>query len=269
LGAWTFPGPNPITQYVLGLELRAPISQETLKAVASSHRLFRHDLPRATQQQAVTLQMGVGASPNFTAGVGGVTFDRISPDGTIFAGLTLLPNQVTYTVGRYRRWREHWPVAERILGTLFQLLPSDIVVNAFILHSVNKFSCDEDDAIDVSNLISADDGLVSRNLIRCRDLAHSFHGFQVPQTDPPGSRIDNINVTLTGGGKSFEAEVTFNLRLLPSVAPALASVIDNSLDGCMLGYEQVFRRLHERNNVLFKQVIVRSAWCSIPGLEGV
>ncbi len=212
---WTHPAPNPIIGYAVGVELLPVLSAETIKEISALGVMLSEDLPRKTEQQAFMFQVGQ-PQPVPQSSIGGVIFDEIERDGTMKRQLSVMPNTIMYTVARYPRWAEFWPVAERMIGTVLNIASRNSSPSAIVLVANNQFSWsgDEDD-IDFTQLIRQDCDLIASNVLKQRRLCHSFHGFLLPISAPAGRRIDNVNFTVGQRvGDRNPADLNFSLRLM-------------------------------------------------------
>jgi uncharacterized protein (TIGR04255 family) len=272
--SWSFQGSNPITGYTVGLELNGVLPSDVLARVSALGQSFVNDLPRKVEQQAFGFGFPfptiLGQSPPPNRIINGVLFDALERDGTALRQLSVLPNSVTYNTLRYERWKEYWPLPERLLGTVARVILPDVAVSAFMLNAANRFTLSEDRSdMPVNELIRDGCKFVSPDILNKRAPCHSFYGFVSPSKDPPGQMIDNVNVAVTEVGASDSkrwADVNISFRLL------LASPISNYASLFTEAPDQpsevtrIFRILHDLNNKLFVEILKQEICDSIPGL---
>jgi uncharacterized protein (TIGR04255 family) len=274
---WCYNGPNPIINYAVAVEFRAPLPQTTLKAISTGHAKVRGDLPRRVEQPSITFQMagpqlrfgGAPLTPTPIQGLGGVIFDTLNPDGTMRAALAVNPMSVTYMTSHYPRWVEFWPVAERLFEVVVEMISPAPQISSLTLNAINKFRpCESAVAPLLDSLISRHSPYIAPNLLTSKGFGHSFHGFVKDSVDPDGQTTINVNVGWSpGADKKTEVDITFQLRR-SFVSPLSAATVFDQGGGIsceLLG--TLFLDLHKQNNQMFQEVVDHRICSQIPGLN--
>jgi uncharacterized protein (TIGR04255 family) len=269
MGNWTYNGPNALVSYTVGIDF-GQLSPATVRQVSALHPQFKRDLPRRSEQQAITFVMGgfpVAQSP--TPQISGVVFDSLMPDGQTRAALSIGPNAVGYMVAEYTRWAEFWPVAERLLGAVAKVVMVEAPAQALILIANNRFEWSEPSgSIDIAALIRPNPQYVAPYVLRCKGPCHSFHGYQESQADPSGDRTDNVifsAMTLPEG--RTVADLNFNIRLaLHRPIAKVDELLANGTSGGRSPLEVALWKLHELNKDLFRATICSEVGADMPGL---
>jgi len=120
---WIFDEPNPVTKFIISMEMRDPIASGILRQISEIHGRFRQELPRKIEQQMLTLPLPlqpfgtlVAQQINVPQQLGGLIFDFVGPIGIKLRALNIIQNRVIYMTAQYNRWEETWPLARRILS---------------------------------------------------------------------------------------------------------------------------------------------------------
>jgi uncharacterized protein (TIGR04255 family) len=263
---WTYEGPNPIVGYAVGFQLRQPLVSEVLRKVSALHGRFRRELPRRVEQQALTFQVGGGPQSQPSVEMGGVTFDYLKPDGSTRAALIVLQRSVSYMVSDYSRWLEFWPVAERMLTEVGRAALPETAVEGLTLVANNRFewSGRSDDGR-LATLLRAQPSYVADHILDCAGACHSNHGYFATNEDPPGQRLDNINLAVFIQANSKLLHLDFDIRLtLTEPVADMGMLFDGSSGPSFLA--RSLDSLHNLNKCLMSKVLLESVAESIPGL---
>jgi uncharacterized protein (TIGR04255 family) len=269
---WSFDRPNPITGYTVGFELSTVLSPDALSRVSALGPSLADDLPRKLENPGFAFPVVlVPGQPSLQNRIGGgILFDELDRDGTPRKQLSVLPNSVTYRTSRYERWKEYWPVAERILGQVANVILQNSSISAFTLSAANKFTLNGDQSdIPIDELIRGGCRFVSTDLLKKRTPCHSFYGFMSRFDSPPGQMIDNINIVVQGNGMDdnrFWVDLAFTFRLIlttPMTTNDSPFVESSDLPSLAA---TIFHKLHQHNNLLFAEVVSQEICNRIPGL---
>jgi len=186
LGHWRFNEPNPIVGYTVGIEFKKPLTPPTLRRISGLHGQLKRELPRRSEQQAVTIQMGGSPQMPAHAELSGVVFDRLKPDGNPQQALSVSQAVATYMTSDYTRWAEFWPVADRLLRAVGDIVLAETAVRAVLLMANNRFEwAGTPGNIDVASLLKKDPRYVAQHVLDCTGPCHSFHGYVVQNRSPP------------------------------------------------------------------------------------
>ena len=271
-GRWSFKGPNPITGYTVGLELSAHLLPDVVAQVSALGPALANDLPRKAEQSGLSFPMPFPLPRTPQVGprqLFGVVFDELDRDGTVLKQLSVQANVVTYMTLRYERWKEYWPVAERILKQVAGVVMPRISVSAFVLNATNRFALEGNQAdIPIDQLIRKGSKYISPDMLSKKAPCHCLYGFLLQSNQPPGTRIDNLNISIGGTeaeGRHYWADITISFRLLMKSPISDTSILFGDEEGPDSA-AGIFQKLHEANNMLFADVLKQEICRNIPGL---
>jgi uncharacterized protein (TIGR04255 family) len=275
MAGWTYNGTNPIVGYTVGIEFGRPLRPATIRQISALHGRFKQELPRRVEQQAITFQMGipfqqmgVAAPSSPPAELGGVVFDSLLPDGRTRSALSVNQTAASYTTSQYTRWVEFRPVAERLLSEVGKVALSETPAKGLLVAANNRFEWGAGADFDISKLIRPEPKYVAPFVLQCLGPCHSFHGYAIPHSDPPGNRIDNIFLTVNRSAEGAAVlDLNFNLRLQmtreitdPDELFETASTKQHS------PLARALLTLHELNKALLRDILLESVAESIQGL---
>jgi hypothetical protein len=267
---WTFEGRNPIVGYSIGFELAGILSPDALRQVSALGPALAKDLPRKVDQQAITFQMGVfqpSSQPH--RAIGGVVFDELDRDGTVLKQLIVSPNSVTYHTARYERWAEYWPVAERILNLVANVIMHHTGVSGFLLNAANKFELSGDQTIlPMDELIRPGCRFIAPDLLEKKGPCHCFYGFMSDFLDPPGKRIDNVNFSVGAGDPTpYWVDLVINVRLILNEPIRESRLLFGRAPAQGHRATDIFGTMHEVNNALFADILTQDLCDTFPGIS--
>ncbi|HEY1934387.1 MAG TPA: TIGR04255 family protein [Acetobacteraceae bacterium] len=266
MGEWTFPGPNPITSYTVGLLLERPLPAAVIRQISGQHAHFKRELPRRTEQQAITFQVGASPGQQPRPELGGVTFDYLKPDGGTRAALAVNQVAITYMVAEYTRWAEFWPVAERLLTVVANIALSEVPIRGFLLLANNRFLWSPGE-VEVTALIRRDPTYVAPHILECHAQGHSIHGYTIDLNDPAGVRTDNIFCLLGTTDEGPFLDLNFNLQLRLGTVVTTGKALLESVEGRSRPLlEETLDMLHNTNKSLLREIVLESVVSKIPGL---
>ncbi len=266
---WRFNGPNPIVGYTVGIEFEKALTPPTLRRISGLHGQIKRELPRRSEQQAVTIQMGGFPQTPAHAELSGVVFDRLKPDGNPQHALSVGQAVATYMTSEYTRWVEFWPVADRLLRAVGNIALVEAAVRAVLLVANNRFEwAGTSSDVDVSSLLRKEPRYVAQHVLDCADPCHSLHGYVVDNPNPPGKRTDNVIYVVGSqpdGAKFLDLNFSFRLELTDTVAGSEA-LFGASMEEPKSFLGTALQSLHDLNKGLLRDIILQSVVTSIPGL---
>jgi uncharacterized protein (TIGR04255 family) len=279
---WTYVPPNPITSFLVGVELSGPIPSSTMKMVASMHPQYKKELPRRLEHPSFSFgaqipffgQAGSPLRQNFAfpgpPELGALVFDRVQEDGTVGKALTIGPNRVTYMTSSYSRWEEFHPVSDRIVKDIAQLALPDVNATAIILAVTNQFRLDGPVTDEyLRSLLNEQSKYVASNMMSCPNHCHSFHGYLTKLSDPVSANyIRNANVnTADDGDEKRVVNIVFTHTAIFETPLGADSHLFEGVDKKPSVFSAVCNLMHESNNELFLDVLNPAISTDIPGLS--
>lgn len=276
--SWSFQAPNPITNFVVGIEFSRPIPSPTLKAIAALHPQFKRDLPRKIEQPTFTFQfpgfptVQTPGRPTLPAQqqIGSVSFDRIQEDGAVSRSLAVGPNNITFMTAAYSRWVEFQPISDRLVETISKIALQDVDATGVLLTAINKFEwIDTSSRPNLGNLLNQSSKYFAPNMLSCVEHCHSFHGYLSHVSSPIDARyIQNININTVDGTESENiVNVVFSHRTLFSSPLGLDSNLFPGRNRERGIFQEMCNMMHDCNNRLFADVINPEISRTVPGLS--
>lgn len=196
-------------------------------------------LPRKTEHRTgISVSLGgVGnISVNQHNDLAGVTFDRVSANGSIEWALAAQPGALMITCNEYTRWQPIFAQALALFGECFSILSSSSI-SILGLQYVDEFfwngSIDELDA----KLVFLENGeLLPAKLFNHRGIWHSHSGWFEDENSPSHHRLlTNLNVNLVQQSQP-ERVVIQIITALRSFLPKV--IIGNSVTETEKYFEQ-------------------------------
>jgi uncharacterized protein (TIGR04255 family) len=278
---WVFDDPNPVTKFIISMEMRDLIASDILRQISEIHRRFRQELPRKIEQQMLTLPFppqpfGGLAPPQINAPqqLGGLVFDFVGPIGTTLRALNIIQNRIIYMTTQYNRWEETWPLARRLLSECGRIIMTSNPTKGLLLEYQSAYYWNgENNNFSLVDFIRPNSDLLPSSFIDRTAAAHSFNGWtERPNDEPVGTRVDNINVSIAetpdqpGEAQTvrwrahiavqhrliFDAPIGDSQRFFGDDADAVLSACAN--------------RMHELNKNLVRRVLADTMIARIPGL---
>lgn len=189
-------GEHAISEVVFGLTFSRPFAPHELDRVAKSHNEWQDELPRLSRTgggfEIVFGQVGAPLS-GFPTVVGGVSFERIKPDGTLDWRVLVDQNNVFINCLSYTRWADVWPRAREYIKRIIQIAgASENLVSGSILQYVDIFRWTaERTSYNLSEILSAGDH-VPRSLFDKGHLWHLHQGWF--ELDENGRILERIHI---------------------------------------------------------------------------
>jgi uncharacterized protein (TIGR04255 family) len=277
MSAWSYQAPNPITNFMVGVEFSGQIPSHILKSIAALHPQFKRDLPRKIEQPTFTFQfpgfpaLPVPGRPTLPAQqqIGSVSFDRIQEDGSVSRALAVGPTNVTFMTASYGRWEEFQPLSDRLIQTISDIVMQEVNATGVLLTVINKFEWrDRTSKHDFGKLLNRNSRYIAPNMLSCTDHCHSFHGF-LSQLDAPltAQYVRNINISTADGPEAEKiVNIAFSHRTIFAEQMPIGSNLF-SVNGNRGVFDDLCNTMHDSNNELFVDVIHPDISANIPGLS--
>lgn len=153
-------GQHAIIEAVFGLQFARPFSQAVIEQVVAAHGEWQDHLPRLARSGAFQVVIGSFGlpPPDFGPFGGGVTFERVKPDGALAWRLKVEGNSIFVNCLEYEGWTQVWAKVRPLLHRVTQLVDADgdNPVVSSILQYIDVFEWQGDAAnYDASQLLRA------------------------------------------------------------------------------------------------------------------
>ena len=278
---WVFDDPNPVTRFIISMEMRDPITSGMLRQISEIHGRFRQELPRKIEQQMLTLPLPLQPFGRLVAPridvpqqLGGLVFDFVGPIGTTVRALNVIQNRVIYMTTQYNRWEETWPLARRLLSECGKVIITSNPIAGMLVEYQSDYHWEGDNKdLSLAGFIRPDSDLLPSSFIGRTAAAHSFNGWtERPSDKPVGLRVDNINVSIAETPDKPGDRTTARWRTQIAVQHRLifdAPIADSQQffggDGDAV-LSACAERMHELNKNLVRRVLADAMIARIPGL---
>ncbi len=142
-------GGHAIAEVVFGLSFSRPFAPPEIERVAKSHSVWQRDLPRLSRTAGFPFM--IGNNPQFAEGIqfggipGGVSFERIKPDGTLDWRILVDQNNIFVNCLSYTRWADVWPRASKYIVDVIGVAGAgDALVSSATLQYIDIFKWNSD-----------------------------------------------------------------------------------------------------------------------------
>lgn len=185
---------HSIEQVIFVLQYDRPVNDEAFKQILDISAAFEEHLP-AKSQLVPQFSISFGTPSNFTPNFqNGISYRRISPNGTLDTELRIERHSITYVTTNYTRWNPTWQKAKEYLDQLIGVYVQHARINAISLNYVDKYvwkGASED--FQPRLLINDESQFISRNIFSTQDFWHSHTGAFYKINDTV-KRLLNFNV---------------------------------------------------------------------------
>ncbi|MDY7567500.1 TIGR04255 family protein [Pseudomonas sp. RTC3] len=258
---------HAISNVLIVFEFSAPLSPHVftdLRAGGKLHESLKADLPRVVEQQQMTFNFNVGADHQMFAPpisqpgmIGGISFDRIKPNGEAAMSVNVQANALLIICGEYERWAKVSEEVGKYLDILNPLL-SPISVSSLLLQytDIFKVSYEAGQPCPLTDLFSSQSKYLPPSFANISDSFHSHHGFfTTPDFTLNGKLLTNINVNVTEAASVFDVNiVTMHKYMLSDMLPLIAQ--DSEINKII---KPVFQYLHDQSKLVFGDLLTDAA----------
>lgn len=242
-------GDHAIAEVVFGVSFSRPFTQPEIERVVKNHAKWQDTLPRLNRTAGFSLMVG-GAQfpPGFQLG-GGVSFERIKPDGTLDWRVLIDQNNIFVNCLSYTRWADIWPqVKNYILDVIGVASASDSLITSAILQYIDIFQWNSDvGGYNVGELMKAGEN-VPAMLFNKGHLWHLHQGWFEPVEN--GRVLERIHIDAVERDEGipivkFDTYMQHQLQTFYTPTEAMNS-------GWL---ESTFDSMHDKNKLLLNSFI--------------
>lgn len=248
-------GEHAIIECVVGLQLARDISQAEIEAIVAAHDEFKNDLPRVGRTSAIEFIVG-GETPFSTPAavqIGGLTFDRIKPDGSLDWRLRVDGRSIFVNCLSYDRWEKVWATSKDYLERVAVHLNPDTPVSGMLLQYIDVFEWKGDaNKIDASMLFSRDSELIPKSIWDKGPLWHLYQGwFKSVELASAKRMLEKAHVDALSDAKGMpwiKIDSWHSIELKQSVG---------LVEALKLNIDETFKLLHSSNKTLLKALLAK------------
>lgn len=241
-----------------------PHAFNELRAGGKLHESLKAKLPRVVEQQQMMVKFNVGAGQQMPAQpisqpgtIAGISFDRIRPDGEPAMSVNIQTNALMIVCGEYERWAKVSEEATKYLDILAPWL-EPLSVSSLVLQYTDEFkvSFGAQSIGPLTDLFNQESKYLPSSIAELNDAFHSHHGFfTVPNINPAGRLLTNINVNVTKLASSFDINiVTMHKYQLSDTLPIILE--STELNPIV---KQTFQYLHDKSKADFGNLLTKDA----------
>lgn len=260
---WNQDNKNPIVNCAIGLEFTRPFTPQEIGAVGELYHDLKQDLPRRLPQVSFVVQPQSPLGMAVPQSVGGFVFDKVKNNGEQLHALSVVNNQVFFTITQYDSWDETWKLAEKLLGIVLPGILLDNAIAKLHVNYVDRFYFDGPaEEANISDLLKKS-RFFSENAFNCQNYWHSYHGFFVPSES--GNILENINISVIdrespdSSGKKRTVDILTTLRL----------DLNTQIDAQGFSLEKIaghFSNVHSLNKKILSELLREEVSKTIPNL---
>jgi uncharacterized protein (TIGR04255 family) len=248
---------HAIVEVILGLQLARELVVSEIEGFAEAHEKFRVGLPRLARTSMFQVLIGPGPPFNIpaVAPAGGVTFDRIKPDGSLEWRLRVEGNAIFVNCLEYNSWTEVWKRAREYLEQTCELVGQENAITGVLLQYVDVFEW-EGKAIEVqpSELLDKDSKFVPAYLWDKGALWHLHQGWfralDMPIAEKMLERVHVDSVSDDKGVPTVKMDTFHEITFKNSIPCA-------KFFGKEFSADNIFDQLHKSNKDVIRALLTK------------
>lgn len=133
-------GNHAIAEVVFGLSFSRPFAPPEIERVAKSHSRWKDELPRLNRMGGMPFMLSEPTWPQNLQLGGGISFERIKPDGSLDWRLLVDQNNIFVNCLSYTRWVEVWPRAKKYIEEVIEVASAgDALIVSATLQYIDMF----------------------------------------------------------------------------------------------------------------------------------
>ena len=277
---WEWNGSIPLQRCGITLEVDPPLLQVEILSIGRSHKLFKAVLPRRSEQNFLTVQLGSGMVNASQPGASsGWLFELSTDTGKQRKSLAVAPLAITFLTFEYSRWAEVWSEVETLLRSVLGATSEAHRIKALNVDFINRFFWLGDPPSALMRGLLKESAYLPLNALAINSLWHSHHGFiRLVEAEEGGEFLENINVQavnatfadpeddLNPGSVRRCLDTVLSYRFIPTAG----AEIKVSPDDVVASVVVVGRRLsqmRDRNKAVLRDLLLPEIVDRVPGLE--
>lgn len=248
-------GEHAIVEVVFGIQLSRPWQPHEIEKLVNAHDRWREGLPRLARHQVHQVFIGDGPPPTLPAPpTGGVSFERIKPDGDLAWRLRCEDRSISVNCLDYTRWREVWEEAHGYIRAVCDVaVAKDNAVHGIVLQYIDIFEHEGDpDSYDIAELIREGSDYVPRSIWNKGPFWHLHQGwFRHDELPAPGRLLEKIHLdALTDDAQNPLVKMDTLLRLDFAADRPVTKLIGDEGDA-----QELFDNLHDINKDIMRRYL--------------
>lgn len=248
---------HAIVEVVFGLTFARRFTATEIDALAKSHSRWRDDLPRLNRSTIVQFMMSDGPPPpdiQVPPPVGGITFDRIKPDGNLEWRLRADEQSLFVNCLLYSGWSDVWPRVRGYLSTASEIINlEENPIIAVLLQYIDVFEwAGKKESYQVDELFDLDSSLMVRSVTGKGHLWHLHQGWYRHENLPVDGRLlERVHIDGVEDGAGSPTVKIDTYMQLQMRHPQLVRNFFGKNDPA----DHVFGGLHDQNKALLRSVL--------------
>lgn len=188
---------NAVQAVAFVFQLVTPLDELALKKCIVSYQKDEElifQLPRMQPMDSLTFQIGASQNQMSTPILGGVTFDKVKPNGQPEWALVVRREVIIVQCGDYTSWSEVWSKAKFYFTKIISILGDlNLQVQMVGLEFVDEFKVNNPQDPDwKTEIFNKQSKYVSQNIFDINGFWHSHHGFFMMEESGIKRRTLNI-----------------------------------------------------------------------------
>lgn len=181
---------NALQRVVFIVQFKREFSEQDFAQFDKSSKQWRRELPRRSVSNAVLLQPGANRVAFDDERIVGLSYEALMKDGSVEFGLRFDENRILFLAGRYTRWTEIWPQAQKFLLSATDLVPADNPVVAFASEYSDLFRATGDYAdFEASGILRPGSRFIPSHVFDRKQNFHFHTGFFEMLDEPARHRV--------------------------------------------------------------------------------
>ena len=189
---------NALQRVVFIVQFRQDFSEQDFERFDNNSKNWREELPRRSVSNAVLLQPGSNRVAFDDERIVGLSYEALLKDGAVEFGLRFDESRVLFLAGRYTRWAEVWPHAQKFLGAAIELVPKENPVISFASEYTDLFKATgKYEEFDASGILRQGSRFIPSHVFERAENFHFHTGFFETRDKPSRHRVlTRINADL-------------------------------------------------------------------------
>jgi hypothetical protein len=248
---------NALQRVVFIVQFKKEFSEQDFVQFDKNSKQWRGELPRRSVSNAVLLQPGANRVAFDEERIVGLSYEALMKDGSVEFGLRFDENRILFLAGRYTRWTDIWPQAQKFLQSATDLVPKENPVAAFASEYSDLFRATGEYAdFEASGILRLGSRFIPSHVFDRKENFHFHTGFFEMHSEPARHRVlTRVNADLRDNDEEKARDLS--IVLFHQISAYRESWGDEiMLDDAILerGLEN-FVALHEIDKAILREIL--------------
>src|SRR5258708_406601 len=251
---------HAIAMATFAAEWAQPLGEDEFKAILDRHEAIAPDLPRKQAVRGMTINLAPAQSQASAAqaGISGLVFDRLQPNGDPAWMIVVNPTHVGVTCGgsEYSRWTNASARAGQYLSAVLEMITPARPITIIALQYLDEFIWRGDNRDDfvAERLFQRSTRHLVPRVFDTVGLWHSHAGFyNHGRTPVPHRTLNNVNVQILDTDVQRVAQIVMAHRVIVETPIADRPAAMFSRDGL---FTSLLRMVHDLDKSVLRDLLI-------------